>query len=55
MELQLVGALRQLDQDGILRSYGWHKNGTLRDTVVFSVIAQEWAAVKKNLEFKLAR
>jgi RimJ/RimL family protein N-acetyltransferase len=42
-------------QDGILRSYGWHKNGTLRDTVVFSIVAQEWPAAKKHLEFKLAR
>ena len=41
-------------QDGILRSYGWHKNGTLRDTVVFSIVAAEWPAVKANLEFKLA-
>lgn len=41
-------------QDGILRSYGWHKDGTLRDTVVFSIVAGEWQAVKSNLEFKLA-
>ena len=41
-------------QDGILRNYGWHKDGTVRDTVVFSIVAEEWPAVKAHLEFKLA-
>ena len=40
-------------QDGVLRNYGWHTNGTLRDTVVFSIIQSEWPAVKANLEFKV--
>jgi hypothetical protein len=26
----------------------------LRDTVVFSIVAPEWPAVKRHLEFKLA-
>jgi RimJ/RimL family protein N-acetyltransferase len=42
-------------QDGILRNYGWHKNGTIRDTVVFSITNDEWPAVKSNLEFKLGK
>ncbi|MBE0621292.1 MAG: GNAT family N-acetyltransferase [Burkholderiales bacterium] len=41
-------------QDGILRSHQRYADGSLRDTVVFSVIAQEWPAVKRHLEFKLA-
>jgi RimJ/RimL family protein N-acetyltransferase len=32
--------------DGILRSAGLHKNGTVRDTVVYSIIAAEWPAVR---------
>lgn len=41
-------------QDGILRSHQFYANGSLRDTVVFSIIAGEWPAVKHHLEFKLA-
>ncbi len=41
-------------QDGILRSHQRYADGSLRDTVVFSIIAAEWPAVKKHLEFKLA-
>jgi RimJ/RimL family protein N-acetyltransferase len=41
-------------QEGILRNHGWHKDGTLRDTVIFSITMQEWPAVKSNLEFKLS-
>jgi RimJ/RimL family protein N-acetyltransferase len=42
-------------QDGILRSHQLHADGSLRDTVVFSIIASEWLAVKQHLQFKLAR
>jgi len=41
-------------QDGILRNHQHYANGSVRDTVVFSIIAQEWPAVKHHLEFKLA-
>lgn len=41
-------------QDGILRSHQRYADGSLRDTVVFSIIAQEWPAVKRHLEVKLA-
>ena len=41
-------------QDGILRSHKRHADGSVRDTVVFSVIASEWPAVKRNLLAKLA-
>jgi N-acetyltransferase len=42
-------------QDGILRSHQISRDGTLRDTVVFSIIASEWPSVRSNLTFKLAR
>ena len=40
-------------QDGILRSHQVAPNGTLRDTVVFSIIASEWPTVKAHLNFQL--
>ena len=41
-------------QDGILRSHQRYTDGSLRDTVAFSIIAQEWSAVKQHLQFILA-
>jgi len=41
-------------QDGILRRHQHYADGSLRDTVVFSIIAPEWPAVKRHLQFKLA-
>jgi N-acetyltransferase len=38
-------------QDGILRNHQVMPNGTLRDTVVYSIIASEWPAVKANLKW----
>jgi N-acetyltransferase len=42
-------------QDGILRSHQILKDGSIRDTVVYSIIANEWPAVKNNLQAKLAK
>ena len=41
--------------DGILRSHMIIANGTIRDTVVYSVIRSEWEAVKANLKWMLKR
>lgn len=41
-------------QDGILRNHQKSAEGVYRDTVVFSIINQEWLTVKKNLEYKMA-
>jgi RimJ/RimL family protein N-acetyltransferase len=41
--------------DGILRNHQIGHNGTLRDTVVYSIIAGEWPTVKEHLAFQLAR
>jgi N-acetyltransferase len=40
-------------QDGILRNHQITANGTLRDTVVFSIIASEWPTVKAHLNYQL--
>lgn len=42
-------------QDGLLRSHMRHADGSLRDTCVYSILALEWPAVKRHLEFKLDR
>jgi RimJ/RimL family protein N-acetyltransferase len=40
-------------QDGILRSHVIAPNGTLRDTVVYSIVAGEWPTVKAHLTYQL--
>ena len=40
-------------QDGILRNHQIAPNGTLRDTVVYSIIASEWPTVRAHLTYQL--
>jgi RimJ/RimL family protein N-acetyltransferase len=42
-------------QDGVLRNHQRLPDGSLRDTVVFSIIDIEWAAVKRHLGVRQAR
>ena len=42
-------------QDGILRHHQLLADGSLRDTVVFSIITSEWPVVKRHLAFRLER
>lgn len=42
-------------QDGVLRNHQKNAEGIYRDTVVFSIIDQEWPTVKKNLEYKMSK
>lgn len=42
-------------QDGILRNHSIFDNGTVRDTVVFSIIDGEWPTVRYGLQERLAR
>jgi N-acetyltransferase len=41
--------------DGVLRSHQRSADGVVRDSVVYSIIASEWPAVKQHLEYQLAR
>jgi RimJ/RimL family protein N-acetyltransferase len=41
-------------QDGVLRNHQKMSDGSYRDTVVFSIIDQEWPVVRKSLDHKLA-
>jgi RimJ/RimL family protein N-acetyltransferase len=40
-------------RDGVLRAQMRHRDGTLRDTVVFSILAAEWPALRDGLESRL--
>ena len=40
-------------QDGVLRNHLIMPDGTLRDTVVYSVIASEWPTVRRGLDWRL--
>ena len=41
--------------DGMLRNHQRAANGTLRDTAVYSITADEWPTVRTHLDFQLAR
>jgi RimJ/RimL family protein N-acetyltransferase len=49
--IERLGAQR----DGILRSHRLRVDGSVRDSVVYSIIDAEWPDVKRLLDFKLAR
>jgi RimJ/RimL family protein N-acetyltransferase len=40
--------------DGILRNHQIMRDGSIRDTVVYSILQHEWTAVKNNLVAKLS-
>ena len=40
-------------QDGVLRNHKRHGDGSPRDSVIFSILDTEWAAVKRHLQFRL--
>jgi RimJ/RimL family protein N-acetyltransferase len=41
--------------EGTLRRYQRRADGTVRDTAMFSVIAEEWPAVRASLELRLSQ
>jgi RimJ/RimL family protein N-acetyltransferase len=47
--IERLGAVRE----GLLRKYQRTRNGFIRDTVMYSVVADEWPAVKARLLGKL--
>ena len=42
-------------KDGVLRHHALRRDGTVRDTVMYSLSAGEWPEVKAHLEHQLAR
>lgn len=42
-------------KDGVLRHHQARRDGTVRDSVMYSILAGEWRDVKRHLELRLAR
>jgi len=42
-------------QDGVIRHHWPRRDGTVRDTVMYSVLVAEWPDVKRHLLFRLGR
>jgi N-acetyltransferase len=42
-------------KDGVIRHHAPRRDGTIRDTVMYSVLAHEWPDVKRHLQFRLKR
>ena len=42
-------------KDGVIRHHWIRRNGTVRDTVMYSILAHEWPDVRRHLELRLAR
>ena len=49
--IEALGAKR----DGVIRNYRRRRDGSVGDTVMYSILAQEWLGVKRHLEFRLER
>jgi RimJ/RimL family protein N-acetyltransferase len=49
--IERLGARR----DGVLRHHALRRDGTVRDTVMYSLAAGEWPEVRAHLEYQLAR
>jgi RimJ/RimL family protein N-acetyltransferase len=42
-------------KDGVLRHFQARRDGTARDTVLYSILAHEWPDVRRHLAWRLAR
>jgi RimJ/RimL family protein N-acetyltransferase len=42
-------------KDGVLRHHALRRDGTVRDTVMYSLAAGEWPEVKAHLQYELSR
>ena len=49
--IERLGARR----DGVLRHHALRRDGTVRDTAMYSLMAGEWPEVRAHLEYQLAR
>lgn len=49
--IERLGAKR----DGVLRGHALRRDGTIRDTVMYSVTAGEWPEIKAHLNYLMAR
>jgi len=42
-------------KDGVIRHFAMRRDGSVRDSVMYSILAAEWPDVKRHLELRLAR
>jgi N-acetyltransferase len=42
-------------KDGVIRHFAMRRDGTVRDSVIYSILAAEWPDVRRHLELRLAR
>ena len=49
--IEALGAKR----DGVIRHHQARRDGTARDSVMYSILAAEWADVRRHLELRLRR
>lgn len=42
-------------KDGVIRHHAARKDGSARDTVIYSILAKEWPDVKRHLELRMTR
>ena len=42
-------------KDGVIRHHALRRDGTVRDSVMYSILATEWPEVKRHLELRLSR
>jgi RimJ/RimL family protein N-acetyltransferase len=42
-------------KDGVIRHHKMRRDGTVGDTVMYSILASEWPDVKRHLELRFAR
>ena len=49
--IEALGAQR----DGVIRHHMARRDGTVRDTVIYSILAAEWPDVRRHLALRLAR
>ena len=49
--IENLGAMK----DGVIRHHLARRDGTVRDSVIYSILATEWPDVRRHLELRLAR
>jgi RimJ/RimL family protein N-acetyltransferase len=42
-------------KDGVIRHHAPRRDGTVRDTVMYSIVRGEWHEIKSHLHYRLAR